>query len=304
MNRLSILFILFPSLCFGGPPFTAPQSIDLSGSNYFTSLHTYDDETGAISILYDTVGAFLWTPGLDLTQWSGKNVRVTDGIEFSYGVITGAGGGLTLGSELHTDANAISDPNSNEANATTGWASSGIAGVGANVFASQSGVANVGTYAIEASTNDTPSSNANVSKDIGTDWSLVVGQTYSLSFDWRHVGTGSSWGSALNDTGNKNTPTFSLDSASSSDTTFSTVTHNFAYNSDYQYIVFYESSTPADGGVYIDNLSLKAITDGPANETITVDSWVDSGVDPTILIGIEVLDNPAVTNPDPIFPWR
>ena len=51
------------------------------------------------------------------------------------------------GPELHTDANAASDPNGNEADATTGWTQTGL-DVGSNVFESQSSVVNTGTHGI------------------------------------------------------------------------------------------------------------------------------------------------------------
>jgi len=304
MKALTVLFLMFPALCFGGLPFTAPQNIDLSGDNYFNGLPVYDNEAGASDILYDTVNDFLWTPSLDLTSWTGKNVRVSDGSEYSYGVVTGAGGGLSLGSELHTDANAASDPNSNEADATTGWTSFSLDGTGANVFASQSGTVNVGTYAIEANANDTPTSNARIVLDIGTAYSLVSGTLYTLTFDWRHVGTGDEWSAIFNDTNNKNTPTVTIGDVISSEVTFISESYSFTYTTDYKFLVIYESAAPADGGVYVDNLSLKAVTDGPANATITVDAWVDGGVDPNALTTIEVLDNPAVLGPDPVFYWR
>ena len=42
------------------------------------------------------------------------------------GYLGAAGTGETLGDELHTQSNAIADPNSSEANATTGWTVTGL----------------------------------------------------------------------------------------------------------------------------------------------------------------------------------
>ena len=51
----------------------------------------------------------------------------------------------TVGSEMHTSANAASDPNGNEANATTGW------GITGGTFTSDSSAPQTGTYSLKLS---------------------------------------------------------------------------------------------------------------------------------------------------------
>ena len=160
-----------------------------------------------------------------------------------------------VGSELHTDANAISDPNGNEANATTGWDNRHLT-TGANVFESQSSVKSTGSYAFHLNSNDTPTGAANINKDIGTDMSLVTGKTYRISFKWRHVGTGGNWafryGSNTSLSGYQTVIT-------PSDTTFTKYKWDFVYDSNHRYMGFQENSFYNSGGVYVDDLSVKEL---------------------------------------------
>jgi hypothetical protein len=63
-----------------------------------------------------------------LTPYLGAELHIRDsaGKEI-VGVVKAAGSSEGLGSQLHTSANAASDPNANEANATTGWAAGATA---------------------------------------------------------------------------------------------------------------------------------------------------------------------------------
>ena len=188
-------------------------------------------------------------------------------------VIAGVDGVQTLGSELHTDANAASDPNGNEADATTGWTQ----GAGAWVFASQGGVKNVGSYAIEGSSNATPTDNARFCKDMATDFSLTAGKTYLLTFDWRHVGTATNngqWKVGFG-SGGGSTITHEVGAVEKTDTTFASVSYYFTYGiSTYDYLKFVETNADFDGGVYVDNLSCKEVTNGwqPYANTWTIQS--------------------------------
>jgi hypothetical protein len=67
---------------------------------------------------------------------------------------------MPLGDELHTDANAVSDPNGNEANATTGWVATGLDAP--NEFVSQSSVKKTGSYAFKTNANPNPTSGAKI----------------------------------------------------------------------------------------------------------------------------------------------
>jgi hypothetical protein len=65
------------------------------------------------------------------------------------GYIKAAGTGETLGAEIHTSANAASDPNANEADATTGWTSGGLA----TFESTGAGTPNVGAKHLHGITN-------------------------------------------------------------------------------------------------------------------------------------------------------
>lgn len=177
----------------------------------------------------------------------------------------------TLGPELNIDSNAIADPNGSEANATTGWTN-----FSANL-ASQNTVVNVGSWAFIAESNTVPTANARINKDIGIDWSLVVGEMYRLTFDWRHVGSGVGWQVIFNNVGSSASPTQIIDSVSTGDTTFKNISVDFTYTTDFLYIVFHENNGPNNGGVYIDNMSCKKILEG-----------ITSGLNPVQLTNIQL----------------
>jgi len=165
------------------------------------------------------------------------------------------------GPELHTNANAASDPNGNEADATTGWASVGLTGTGANVFESQSSVANVGAYAIHADCTDTPTSLARFYLSLlDAPFNLSDGDVVKLSFDIRHTGTGSITGGWSAWLANANAASdHILTTITSSDTTWQSVETTFTYDSTYRFLTFREANSQNDGGIYLDNLSVKKV---------------------------------------------
>ena len=103
-----------------------------------------------------------------------------------------AGISLPVDVEIHTDANAASDPNGNEADATTGWDQVAL-DAGSNVFESQSLVKADGDYALKADGNDTPST----SLEFSIDFTTVSAIIYRSAFKWRHFGTGGGWSCAI-----------------------------------------------------------------------------------------------------------
>ena len=155
----------------------------------------------------------------------------------------------SLGPELHTDANAMSDPNSNEANATMGWTPAGLTGTGSNVFESQGAVKDTGSYALHGNANDTPTSGAGFSKTFTVDASSL----YQLKFKWRHVGVGLDWGCYMDGS-------FRGINLWETYLTFREETIYFP-STDTSYIVsFREGNASNSGGCYTDNLSLKKVT--------------------------------------------
>lgn len=160
------------------------------------------------------------------------------------------------GPELNTNANAASDPNGNETDATTGFSESGLNGTGANVFESQSVVKNVGSYALEADCNDTPTSSARFYMDLST-LGLSNGDQVKIEFDIRHVGTGIFWDARLGSDGGLIANATQLIQVSNTDITFQTVVHEFTYSANTRYFGCRELNGLNNGGVYLDNLSIR-----------------------------------------------
>ena len=152
------------------------------------------------------------------------------------------------GPELLTDANAASDPNGNEADATTGWTPVSLTGTGANVFESQGAVKNTGSYALHADANDTPTANAGFNKTVS---GLDAGETYKFTGVVRHTGTGGKWVVAFDGAVATSIPTES--------TTFFSFEFEKAVAGSSVAILISENSATNDGGVYVDNLSLKKV---------------------------------------------
>ncbi len=202
------------------------------------------------------------------------------------------------GAELHTDANAASI--GNEADATTGW-TQGQLDVGSNVFQSQSSEKSNGSYALEASSNDTPTSGARFYIDIGTDFSLISGAWYTLSASVRHIGTGDSWAMGL---GATNTAVYSAWQKShvieTADAAFETIEFDFQYDGTYPYFICREKNVANNGGVYLDAFSVKAastITYAGGSELVT-DPGLDDASKWTATGGWVVSGSQAsITNP-------
>ena len=168
-------------------------------------------------------------------------------------VTDGSFAAVTKGSELHTEANAASDPNGNETNATTGWS-------GNAAITSDETVPNVGSYAIKMVSS---ANGHRMSKDIGTDWSLSLDKTYRLSFDIRHTGVALNDGdidSKFSDGEGLTTNLTIVTTLLKAETTYQTISYDFTYTANHQYFGFRENTVDSDGGVYVDNLSCKEVT--------------------------------------------
>ena len=159
---------------------------------------------------------------------------------------------LAFGPELHTSANAASDPNSNEADATTGWTPTNLTGTGANVFESQGAVKNTGSYALHSDANDTPTSGAMFHKDFTVD----AGGTYNISYYRRHIGSGGTWRMQANNGDGLDL----IDTILVGEITFTELNTNITMVSGTTLqVAFQEGSGSDDGGIYVDNLSLRKV---------------------------------------------
>ncbi|MBU2648762.1 hypothetical protein KKI24_28905 [bacterium] len=175
--------------------------------------------------------------------------------------------------ELNTDSNAIAD-NATESDATTGWTSAGIEG--SAVFQSQSATVAEGSYAFEINANPTPASYARIYKDIETDWGLIHGKKYRLTFKWRHHGTGDDWAVEFGDT---NLGGNVQDTIVNTEIDFQEKEIEFIHSEDTKFLVFQEANVAGNGGIYLDDLSIKQIGCmlyfSPESVGIEGDKWID-----------------------------
>jgi len=110
----------------------------------------------------------------------------------------------------------------------------------------------VGSYAIKAETNTTPISLGRVQY---LKLPLTIGTTYHISLNVRHVGTGGQWIYQV-DSGGGFEAVQTLDK---SNNTYSQVTHDVTMTGTVLILDFRENNEDNDGGVYIDNLSIKEV---------------------------------------------
>lgn len=167
--------------------------------------------------------------------------------------------GVDETTELHTDTiyfsgNAASI--TNEANSTGGFNSVGLGG--SNTFQSQSGTVNDGTYALEADCNATPTSGARFYMELNSTLGLEYGKRYTMSFQWRHTGTGGYWQPFLCSHADRSGTNYLLGAAVlSTDVTFREVTYTWTHDANHLYLVIAATDATFDGGVFFDTLSIK-----------------------------------------------
>lgn len=126
---IALLVLLLPGVGWADHSGTVTKAnMKISATDTVAFIDFNNSETAK---LVDHIGRFIV-----ITDSAGKTLK---------GYIISAGDGEDLGSEMHTAANAASDPNSNEANATTDWGASG--GV---TFTSDGTSPNTGSYHLKA----------------------------------------------------------------------------------------------------------------------------------------------------------
>ena len=160
--------------------------------------------------------------------------------------------------ELETSNCAWSDPAGNEINSLGVVGSASLNGTGANVFESQGAVSNVGSYALHANSNDTPTFGARFYIDLqGAPFNFVDGEQGKIEFDIRHVGIGSNWGCYMSASSNGTDEEVTI--LDNTETTFQSILHEWVHDADHRYLLFKALGT-YDGGVYADNMSVKKKT--------------------------------------------
>lgn len=273
--------LLFPVIAWATWAIWAAQNTAVSSYWYYDIFTGTNDDQLTTTHIPNIVNGF---PGIAVAWESG-------GTTWTIQNNSGNNAPNATGAELHADANAASDPNTNEADAITGYTIVAGLDLGSNVFESQGGTKDVGSYALHADANDTPTSDAGFYKDVETDWSLALGRMYTMSFRWRHIGSGDQWFAKLGPSANAG----GLDQVDfgdvfSTDTTFQDGGGTFEHTASTKYLVFKEAFNNNNGGVYVDNLSCKSlelneqfvsddmgITEGTFSVNVTMSS-VYSGV--------------------------
>ena len=157
----------------------------------------------------------------------------------------------TAGAELSTIATALRVVA--DTNATTGW-------VAANscAMSSQNTVKDNSSYAILAENNTTPGASGKIAYNLKTLLSLTEGQRVLVNIRARHVGVGGDWRLALNNANSAVSPLMVIGSLTSTETDFKTYIAAIVVPS-VLYLVVHENNAGNNGGVYLDNMSVRAL---------------------------------------------
>ena len=153
--------------------------------------------------------------------------------------------GLAFGPELHMDSNAASDPNGNESDATTGWSETGL------TIESTSDQSYSGTYSLRADDNTSPTANCNIYQTYTTETDSI----YCLTFNWRHVETGLVWGHRPNNLYENLVIDYTIAGSNWLNVAFWRKATGTSYINKFQ-----EQNTSNNGGIYVDNVSMKKVT--------------------------------------------
>jgi len=168
------------------------------------------------------------------------------------------------GSEMHTDANAASDPNGNEADATTGWSVVGTP----STFASATEGTETGSYSIHCVVD------AN-GEGFNKEFTTVANQLYRLKFDSKRgggdahridIGVSGDFTSIYTQTGIANA-------------SFAETVVYFTASGTSTFIQFREAGGNDDADFYVDNLSLRPVQISwtpYGTNTIEIDETEDS----------------------------
>lgn len=162
-----------------------------------------------------------------------------------------------LGPELYTVATAASDPNGNEADAITGWTLLNLNGTGSNVFESQGATTDTGGYAFHVNSEDTPTNYAFANHPLNSVTSQY--SLYKITFSARHIGSGGLWQVGLSDgtAAHCNLAAIELTSSDTAFTDYELIVEKTHAVQFYLYINEYSATN--DGGVYVDNISVRKV---------------------------------------------
>ena len=167
---------------------------------------------------------------------------------------------VSLGSERHTgaDASAIGT----EADSIGNWVKTSN-----TTLTSQNSVTYGGGFALEMELNTVNGASHRATLDLDTEYSLVDGIEYQLSVAIQHVGTGGAWRVAMGSAETINDGPI-IDSAVTS-TSWAIYTITFTHGSTTRFFGGKEESGTDDGGIYLDNLSIKRTPDGSTSGIVS-----------------------------------
>ena len=147
-----------------------------------------------------------------------------------------------------------------ESNATTGFTSVSLDGTGANVFESQDTTVNTGEFAIHANCEDTNTASARFYVDLeAAPFSIIDDDVVRISITGKQIGSGGGWDVKLHSDNAAGGGSL-IKRYISAVGTFVTTVYYFTHSDSTRYFVVRESNGGNDGGVYIDNYSLKKVT--------------------------------------------
>jgi hypothetical protein len=171
----------------------------------------------------------------------------------SGGGTSGGGGGCSAsyGSELNTTVTCTAPTGISEGGVTTPWVNSAC-----DTF-NENGPPSLGTYALAAAEPTEGGTNGAGVRYSYSGLGLSAGSLYRIQVDYRHNGTDNSWKWGL---GIPGMVYYAPTNIYNTETTYATHTQYLIYSAQLTNIVFFEASTDNNGGVYVDNVSIKPAT--------------------------------------------
>ena len=155
----------------------------------------------------------------------------------------------SVGPELMVVANAVSDSAGNEIGGIAGWTPTGLGTP--NIFESQGSVVSVGVFAFKIDGNPVPTAGEQI--NIAAPVTTVLNDIMRFGFDFRHLGLGERWQFFRPNAGPQSVylnPEW---------TEWNKMAYYFKAPGTEFSPRFQEKSTSNNGGVYLDNFSLKKV---------------------------------------------
>jgi len=226
----------FAGLLFGSSALSTPPGLLADAASSFNPASLFAN--GEPGVWYDP------SDFSTMFQDAAGTTPVT-AVEQPVGLLLDRSKGLALGSNLATDSNAIET----DVNATTGWTP-----VSVDSFDVQTAITNNSIYAFQVNSETTKVAAARIYRSMPA---LVTGKSYALSIDARHVGIGGAWTIAI--AASNSGTDITVATLSSTNTTWVSYKCVFTASASTAFIVAREASPANDGGLYLDNLTIREL---------------------------------------------